>query len=73
MSITNPLLPGWEERTDEHGRTYYIDHNTKTTTWTRPVPIETNPSIVTAYPVLTGSPMMQPKGFWITGRQIAII
>ncbi|KAL5022685.1 hypothetical protein ScPMuIL_001840 [Solemya velum] len=34
-----PLLPGWEMRTDTHGRPYYVDHNTKTTTWERPQPL----------------------------------
>uniref|UniRef100_A0A1D1YQV7 E3 ubiquitin-protein ligase n=1 Tax=Anthurium amnicola TaxID=1678845 RepID=A0A1D1YQV7_9ARAE len=31
-----PLPPGWERRVDHLGRTYYVDHNTRTTTWTRP-------------------------------------
>lgn len=31
------LLPtGWERRVDHLGRTYYVDHNTRATTWTRP-------------------------------------
>ncbi|KAJ2452644.1 hypothetical protein EV183_002795 [Coemansia sp. RSA 2336] len=31
------LLPrGWEQRVDHMGRTYYVDHNTRTTTWHRP-------------------------------------
>jgi E3 ubiquitin-protein ligase NEDD4 len=30
------LPAGWERRTDNLGRTYYVDHNTRTTTWTRP-------------------------------------
>ena len=30
------LPPGWERRTDNLGRTYYVEHNTRTTTWTRP-------------------------------------
>uniref|UniRef100_A0A8C8FTI8 E3 ubiquitin-protein ligase n=1 Tax=Oncorhynchus tshawytscha TaxID=74940 RepID=A0A8C8FTI8_ONCTS len=29
----------WEQRKDPHGRTYYVDHNTKTTTWERPQPL----------------------------------
>jgi hypothetical protein len=33
-----PLPPGWEERTDAKGRIFYVDHNSRTTTWTRPVP-----------------------------------
>jgi E3 ubiquitin-protein ligase NEDD4 len=31
-----PLPPGWEERKDGSGRTYYVDHNSRTTTWGRP-------------------------------------
>ncbi|KAL6928380.1 NEDD4 E3 ubiquitin-protein ligase [Hanseniaspora valbyensis] len=30
------LPPGWERRTDNFGRTYYVDHNTRTTSWKRP-------------------------------------
>lgn len=31
------LLPqGWERRVDHLGRTYYVDHTSRTTTWTRP-------------------------------------
>lgn len=30
------LPAGWERREDNLGRTYYVDHNTRTTTWTRP-------------------------------------
>jgi hypothetical protein len=33
-----PLPPGWEERTDAKGRVFYVDHNTRTTTWNRPPP-----------------------------------
>ncbi|KAL8615914.1 hypothetical protein ACOMHN_034590 [Nucella lapillus] len=31
-----PLPPGWEERTDQFGRTYYVNHNSRTTQWARP-------------------------------------
>ncbi|PFH54090.1 hypothetical protein AMATHDRAFT_863 [Amanita thiersii Skay4041] len=31
-----PLPPGWERRLDAQGRTYYVDHNSRTTTWNRP-------------------------------------
>lgn len=31
-----PLPPGWERRIDHLGRQYYVDHNTRTTTWSRP-------------------------------------
>ncbi|KAG7336345.1 hypothetical protein KOW79_001038 [Hemibagrus wyckioides] len=39
VSTSDPLPPGWEQRKDPHGRTYYVDHNTRTTTWERPQPL----------------------------------
>jgi hypothetical protein len=36
-----PLPPGWEERRAPNNRVYYLDHNTRTTTWTRPQPLPT--------------------------------
>ncbi|KAL9254486.1 putative phosphoinositide phosphatase SAC9 [Drosera capensis] len=33
-----PLPPGWEKRSDGAGRTLFIDHNTKTTSWNHPCP-----------------------------------
>ena len=30
------LPPGWERREDNLGRTYYVDHTTRSTTWHRP-------------------------------------
>ncbi|XP_033125340.1 E3 ubiquitin-protein ligase Su(dx)-like [Anneissia japonica] len=33
------LPPGWERRTDQQGRAYYVDHNSHSTTWTRPQPL----------------------------------
>ncbi|XP_043952401.1 E3 ubiquitin-protein ligase NEDD4-like isoform X12 [Gambusia affinis] len=37
-TLTTPgLPPGWEERKDSKGRTYYVNHNNRTTTWTRPI------------------------------------
>ncbi|KAL2099632.1 hypothetical protein ACEWY4_004026 [Coilia grayii] len=37
-ALTTPgLPPGWEERKDVKGRTYYVNHNNRTTTWTRPI------------------------------------
>ncbi|KAF9160694.1 hypothetical protein DFQ26_005264 [Actinomortierella ambigua] len=37
------LPPNWERRVDHLGRTYYVDHNTRTTTWTRPSGNATTP------------------------------
>ncbi|KAI2803976.1 WW domain containing E3 ubiquitin protein ligase 1 [Blomia tropicalis] len=34
-----PLPIGWEIRFDNFGRKYYVDHNSKSTTWQRPLPL----------------------------------
>ncbi|KAF7361252.1 E3 ubiquitin-protein ligase [Mycena sanguinolenta] len=31
-----PLPPGWSRRIDPTGRLYFVNHNTRTTSWTRP-------------------------------------
>ncbi|XP_041839819.1 E3 ubiquitin-protein ligase NEDD4a isoform X2 [Melanotaenia boesemani] len=31
------LPPGWEAKRDSKGRCYYVNHNTRTTSWVRPV------------------------------------
>uniref|UniRef100_A0A8C7QEK1 HECT-type E3 ubiquitin transferase n=1 Tax=Oncorhynchus mykiss TaxID=8022 RepID=A0A8C7QEK1_ONCMY len=37
-ALTTPgLPPGWEERKDAKGRTYYVNHNNRCTTWTKPI------------------------------------
>ncbi|KAF1803048.1 hypothetical protein V8B55DRAFT_1502034 [Mucor lusitanicus] len=33
---SGPLPPGWEMRTNPEGRPYFVDHNTRTTTWVDP-------------------------------------
>lgn len=32
----SPLPEGWEERQDANGRTFYVNHTTRTTQWNRP-------------------------------------
>ncbi|XP_015108963.1 E3 ubiquitin-protein ligase Su(dx) [Diachasma alloeum] len=34
-----PLPPGWDMRYDVYGRRYYVDHNTRSTSWERPQPL----------------------------------
>ncbi|KAG8227061.1 hypothetical protein J437_LFUL013244 [Ladona fulva] len=34
--MEEPLPPGWEMRYDMYGRRYYVDHNTRSTSWERP-------------------------------------
>uniref|UniRef100_A0ABI7Z2J6 E3 ubiquitin-protein ligase n=1 Tax=Felis catus TaxID=9685 RepID=A0ABI7Z2J6_FELCA len=36
LPTSSGLPPGWEEKQDERGRSYYVDHNSRTTTWTKP-------------------------------------
>uniref|UniRef100_A0A3Q1GB81 E3 ubiquitin-protein ligase n=2 Tax=Acanthochromis polyacanthus TaxID=80966 RepID=A0A3Q1GB81_9TELE len=36
---TGPLPPGWEQRVDQNGRVYFVDHVEKRTTWERPEPL----------------------------------
>ncbi|XP_037817045.1 E3 ubiquitin-protein ligase Nedd-4 isoform X6 [Lucilia sericata] len=36
------LPPGWEERQDANGRTYYVNHTARTTQWERPTILNTN-------------------------------
>ncbi|KAG9510965.1 E3 ubiquitin-protein ligase HECW2, partial [Fragariocoptes setiger] len=42
--INVDLPPNWEARLDSYGRTFYLDHEHRTTTWVRP----TNPSSVSS-------------------------
>uniref|UniRef100_A0AAR2IZS1 E3 ubiquitin-protein ligase n=1 Tax=Pygocentrus nattereri TaxID=42514 RepID=A0AAR2IZS1_PYGNA len=37
LPTTPGLPPGWEEKQDSKGRVYFINHNSRTTTWTRPL------------------------------------
>ncbi|XP_075064139.1 E3 ubiquitin-protein ligase NEDD4 isoform X2 [Mixophyes fleayi] len=37
LPTSSGLPPGWEEKQDEKGRSYYIDHNRRTTTWEKPL------------------------------------
>lgn len=43
-----PLPTGWERRVDHLGRTYYVDHTSRTTTWTRPERAVTTPGTTIA-------------------------
>jgi hypothetical protein len=36
LESDQPLPPGWEEKRTPKGKVYYVDHNTRTTTWDRP-------------------------------------
>uniref|UniRef100_A0A8C0JE57 E3 ubiquitin-protein ligase n=1 Tax=Chelonoidis abingdonii TaxID=106734 RepID=A0A8C0JE57_CHEAB len=36
VEASRASVQGWEKRVDPRGRYYYVDHNTRTTTWQRP-------------------------------------
>ncbi|XP_034143201.1 itchy E3 ubiquitin protein ligase a isoform X1 [Esox lucius] len=36
VPVNGPLPPGWEQRVDQNGRIYFVDHIEKRTTWERP-------------------------------------
>ncbi|CAG9114900.1 unnamed protein product [Plutella xylostella] len=38
IECEEPLPAGWEARMDSHGRVFYIDHVSRSTTWQRPSP-----------------------------------
>uniref|UniRef100_A0A3B5A097 E3 ubiquitin-protein ligase n=1 Tax=Stegastes partitus TaxID=144197 RepID=A0A3B5A097_9TELE len=37
LPTSTGLPPGWEEKRDTKGRRYFINHHSRTTTWTRPL------------------------------------
>ncbi|KAL0571341.1 hypothetical protein V5O48_010623 [Marasmius crinis-equi] len=68
----NPLPAGWERRIDPSGRTYYVDHNSRTTTWHRPgaparpgqnPPPPARTPTATAAPASPGGPSPQNQGY----------
>jgi E3 ubiquitin-protein ligase NEDD4 len=40
------LPAGWERREDNLGRTYYVDHNKRSTSWNRPIALTPSPAAV---------------------------
>ena len=37
VGVSLAVPPGWEAKVTKDGRTYYVDHNTKKTSWKQPV------------------------------------
>ncbi|KAF7314296.1 E3 ubiquitin-protein ligase [Mycena kentingensis (nom. inval.)] len=56
-----PLPAGWERRIDPQNRTYYVDHNSRTTTWHRPQvqPVVQTPRVPA--PQIGASPVRTPS------------
>ncbi|XP_058804141.1 E3 ubiquitin-protein ligase NEDD4 isoform X2 [Phymastichus coffea] len=42
VTTLGPLPPGWEERQDANGRTYYVNHIARFTQWERPTLVQEN-------------------------------
>ncbi|KAL2088843.1 hypothetical protein ACEWY4_015742 [Coilia grayii] len=54
------LPPGWEEKRDSKGRVYYVNHNNRTTSWTRPLIQTTSEAAQAAAPSML-SPEASPQ------------
>ncbi|XP_036390737.1 E3 ubiquitin-protein ligase NEDD4a isoform X1 [Megalops cyprinoides] len=48
LPVSTSLPSGWEEKRDTKGRVYYINHNSRTTTWSRPITQVTSVAMQTA-------------------------
>ncbi|XP_058485476.1 E3 ubiquitin-protein ligase NEDD4-like isoform X2 [Solea solea] len=48
LPTSTGLPPGWEEKRDNKGRRYFVNHNTRTTTWNRPLIQRTSEAAVAA-------------------------
>ncbi|XP_073791959.1 E3 ubiquitin-protein ligase NEDD4-like isoform X40 [Danio rerio] len=60
-ALTTPgLPPGWEERKDPKGRTYYVNHNNRSTTWTRPILQHTEDGASTSVAAVGGATAATP-------------
>ncbi|XP_036909842.1 E3 ubiquitin-protein ligase NEDD4 isoform X2 [Sturnira hondurensis] len=60
LPTSSGLPPGWEEKQDERGRLYYVDHNSRTTTWTKPtVQATVETSQLPLSPSVSASPQPQ--------------
>nr|XP_045016966.1 E3 ubiquitin-protein ligase NEDD4 isoform X3 [Jaculus jaculus] len=60
LPTSSGLPPGWEEKQDERGRSYYVDHNSRTTTWTKPTAQATTET--SQPPSRSAGPQPQPPG-----------
>ncbi|XP_073671886.1 E3 ubiquitin-protein ligase NEDD4 isoform X2 [Paramisgurnus dabryanus] len=63
MPTSAGLPPGWEEKQDSKGRIYFVNHNSRTTTWTRPLIQLIQPASETAAPAVGASNAMNPAGY----------
>ncbi|KAH8977835.1 HECT-domain-containing protein [Lactarius akahatsu] len=63
VPVEEALPPGWELRHDPRGRSYYVDHNTRSTTWNRPPPSLSVPIPPTHTPssARTGETVLSPN------------
>uniref|UniRef100_A0A671QUP0 HECT-type E3 ubiquitin transferase n=1 Tax=Sinocyclocheilus anshuiensis TaxID=1608454 RepID=A0A671QUP0_9TELE len=60
-ALTTPgLPPGWEERKDNKGRMYYVNHNNRSTTWTRPILQHTEDGASTSAAAVGGATAATP-------------
>lgn len=61
--LNRPLPAGWERRLDQQGRTYYVDDNTRSTTWNDPRDTATRVSPALAPPIPSSNLRPLPSGW----------
>ncbi|KAI9353766.1 hypothetical protein BDR26DRAFT_14525 [Obelidium mucronatum] len=66
-----PLPSGWERRSDHLGRTYYVDHNTRQTTWQRPTTANIQSAATTAANTAAELEQFNNRGLNFAGPQAA--
>ncbi|KAK1150049.1 E3 ubiquitin-protein ligase NEDD4-like isoform X2 [Acipenser oxyrinchus oxyrinchus] len=64
LPTSSGLPAGWEEKQDSKGRIYYVNHNSRTTTWMRPViqtTIEAVQAMTCQSPTMYHPPQLSPE------------
>jgi WW domain/Chitin synthase N-terminal len=61
VASLGPLPPGWEQRSTPEGQAYYVNHNSKSTTWNRPAPMSTGRNLSPSYEAVTENEPLSPR------------
>ena len=64
QQFEGPLPSGWEARRDQSGRAYYVDHLTRSTSWTRPPPLAAGCVALTMYCACTCNESLSYVCLW---------
>uniref|UniRef100_A0A673Z6B0 E3 ubiquitin-protein ligase n=1 Tax=Salmo trutta TaxID=8032 RepID=A0A673Z6B0_SALTR len=63
QAVQPPLPPGWEEKVDNLGRTYYVNHNNRYTQWKRPSNVYVYTATLSLHTVIRTAlgPLVSPR------------